>query len=59
MGESGDNADLGLAGEGDVVVDELTPGYQQDGDSMVVPALILQGNSVHRECFLTVPLAGW
>ena len=41
LGESGDNADLGLAGEGDVVVDELTPGYQQDGDCVVVEPIVL------------------
>ena len=32
---------LGLSGEGDVVVDELAPGDQEDRHSVVVEALVL------------------
>ena len=31
---------LGLGGQGDVVVNELTPGHQQDGDGVVVESLV-------------------
>ena len=32
---------LGLSSESDVVVNELTPGNKEDGDSMVMEAFIL------------------
>ena len=32
---------LCLGSESDVVVDELAPGHQHDGDGVVVPALVL------------------
>ena len=37
---------LGLGGEGDVVVDELAPGDQEDRHSVVVEALVLIGVKV-------------
>ena len=37
---------LGLSGEGDVVVDELAPGDQEDRHSVVVEALVLIGVKV-------------
>ena len=42
---------LGLGGEGDVVVDELAPGDQHDGDGVVVETLVLMnraGNGTGR-----------
>ena len=38
---------LGLGGEGDVVVDELAPGDQHDGDGVVVEALVLMHRAGH------------
>ncbi len=53
---------LCLSCERDVMVDELAPGHQHDGDGMVVPALVLKDDSVPEErmtivnsvCVLTV-----
>ena len=40
---------LGLSGEGDVVVDELTPCNQQDCHCVVVETLVLINNHHHQE----------
>ncbi len=40
---------LGLSSERDVVVNELAPGHQHDGDGVVVPALVLKDHSVPEE----------
>jgi len=40
---------LCLSCERDVMVDELAPGHQHDGDGMVVPALVLKDDSVLEE----------
>jgi hypothetical protein len=39
-------AHLCLSCERDVMVNELAPGHQHDGDGMVVPALVLKDDSV-------------
>jgi hypothetical protein len=36
---------LGLASEGDVVINELAPGYQQDGHRVVMESIVLQGRA--------------
>ena len=38
---------LGLSGEGDVVVDELAPGDEHDGDGVVVETLVLMNRAGH------------
>ena len=38
---------LGLSCEGDVVVDELAPGDEHDGDGVVVEALVLMHRAGH------------
>ena len=40
---------LGLCSQGDVVVNELSPGHQQDCDSMVMEALVLEQAGNYRQ----------
>ncbi len=40
---------LGLSCERDVMINELSPGHQHDGDGMIVPALVLEDDSVSEE----------
>ena len=59
---------LGLSGEGDVVVDELAPGDQEDRHSVVVEALVLirvlssfctSTNSLHVLSATSTPKSLW
>ena len=40
-----------LAGQGDVVINELTPSDQHDGHRVIVEALILRREAIEVECF--------
>ena len=48
---------LGLGGEGDVVVDELPPGHQQDRHSVVVEPFVLDNQKICLSIYLSTYLS--